>query len=243
MAGSTVPPTEPRITRAYAEIRDQVKDGDVILFRGNVLFSRIIQRISAGRYSHSALILEWGRRWMILQAELIEGVQAVPLSVAVARYHGDVDFYPLTPEARAKVDLPRLAAAAKSALGLRYAKLDLLRVAAHLLFSFPLPRYRRDPEALFCSQYVSRCFRVAGLDLVPESDVGTSPEQIATSRWLRYGGTIRHDPRLNPVRYVDDIPELRTLGRHERRLQPPVAAEPPAVPRPEKPPVPAPPPD
>jgi hypothetical protein len=225
MSRSTVRPEEARVPLAYAELRDQVKDGDLILFKGNVLLSRIIQRISGGRYSHSALVLDWGGRWMILQAEVIEGVQAVPLSVAVARYHGDVDFYPLRPEARAKVDLPRLAQVAKSALGLGYAKLDLLRVAAHLLFRFRLPRYRRDPEALFCSQYVSRCFRVAGLDLVAESDVGTSPEQIATSHWVRYAGTVRHDPRLNPVRHVDDIPELRTVRRGERRLQSPVSAE------------------
>jgi hypothetical protein len=82
---------------------------------------------------------------------------------------------------------------------------------------------------------------VAGLDLVPESDVGTSPEQIAASRWLRYAGTIRHDPRLNPVRHVDDIPELRTVRRAERRLQSPVAAEGPATPE-EAPTVPPPPP-
>lgn len=226
MARSRVGLDERRIPLAYAELRDQVKDGDLILFRGNVFLSRVIQRVSGGRYSHSALVLDWGGRWMILQAEFIEGVQAVPLSVAVARYHGDVDFYPLTPEARARVDLPRLAGVAKSALGLRYAKLDLLGAAAHLLFRFRLPRYQRDPEALFCSQYVSRCFRVAGLDLVAESDVGTSPEQIATSRWLRYAGTVRHDPRLNPVRHVDDIPELRTPRRGERR---PLPAEPPTM--------------
>ncbi len=208
-----------RFERTYAEVRDEMRDGDVVLFRGSVLASRIIQRISGGRYSHSALVLDWGGRWMILQAELIEGVQTVPLSVAVARYHGEVDFYPLTPEARAKVDLSKLARTARSALGLRYAKLDLLRVAAHLLFHLGLPRYRRDPEALFCSQYVSRCFRIAGLDLAPQSDVGTSPEQIASSHWLRYAGTIPHDPRRNPVRHVDDIPGLRTV-RMRRSLPP-----------------------
>jgi hypothetical protein len=214
---SVQPPS--RWERTYAEVRDDLRDGDVVLFRGSVLASRIIQRISGGRYSHSALVLEWGGRWMILQAELIEGVQTVPLSVAVARYHGDVDFYPLTLEARAKVDLSKLARTARSALGLRYAKLDLLRVGAHLLFHLGLPRYRRDPEALFCSQYVSRCFRTAGLDLAPQSDVGTSPEQISSSHWLRYAGTIPHDPRRNPVRHVDDIPELRTV-RTRRSLPP-----------------------
>ena len=119
---SVQPPS--RVERSYAEVRDELRDGDTVLFRGSVLASRIIQRISGGRYSHAALVLEWGGRWMILQAELIEGVQAVPLSVAVARYHGEVDFYPLTPEARAKVDLSKLAQVARSALGLRYAKLE-----------------------------------------------------------------------------------------------------------------------
>ena len=210
---------ESRVERTYAEVRNELGDGDVVLFRGSVLASRLIRRFSGGRYSHAALVLEWGGRWMVLQAELIEGVQAVPLSVAAARYQGEVDFYPITPEGRAKVDLPKLRQVARSALGLGYAKLDLLRFGAHLLFHLGLPRYRRDPEALFCSQYVSRCFRIAGLDLAPQSDVGTSPEHISVSPWLRYAGTIPHDPQRNPVRHVDDIPELRTVRTH-RSLRP-----------------------
>lgn len=150
-----------RVERTYAEVRDELRDGDAVLFRGSVLASRIIQRISGGRHSHAAVVLEWGG----------------------------------------------------------YAKLDLLRVGAHLLFHLGLPRYLRDPEALFCSQYVSRCFRTAGLDLASQSDVGTSPEHISSSRWLRYAGTIPHDPRRNPVRHVDDIPELRTV-RMRRSLPP-----------------------
>ena len=37
----------------YSEIRDDVDDGDVFLFRGNKIISRLFQAGSHSRYSHS----------------------------------------------------------------------------------------------------------------------------------------------------------------------------------------------
>jgi hypothetical protein len=190
----------------YAAIRDRVEDADIFLFRGTILFSRIIEEVSHGAYSHCAIAANWSERKMLLQAELMGGVQAVPLSVAAGTYNGRVDWYKIAPEWRAKLDIPALLAEARADLGLTYATIELLRVAAHSLFGAKLPQDCDNPHALFCSQYVERCFRKAGLPLCPQSsDVGTSPSQIAASEVLRFQGVIAHDPNIVPDRSADAI--------------------------------------
>jgi hypothetical protein len=189
----------------YGDIRARVEDGDILLFRGTIFLSRVIERVSHGAYSHCAIAATWGERKMILQAEIMGGVQAVPMSVAVGTYKGRVDWYKLRPEVRAKLDLAVLLSEARADLGLTYATSDLLRVAAHSLFGAGLPTDCDNPHALFCSQYVERCFRKAGVFLSADSDVGTSPSGIANSQSLIYQGMIAHDPTIVPDRSSDTI--------------------------------------
>jgi hypothetical protein len=191
----------------YADVRPQIEDGDLFLFQGTVFLSRVIEKYSHGCYSHVAISASWGDRKMILQAELTGGVQAVPLSVAVGSYRGRVDWYKLRSELKTKLDMVRLLEEAKADLGLTYATSELLRVAAKSIFgvSLDLPQDCENPHALFCSQYVARCFRLAGVDLAGATDVGTSPSQIAASKYLEFRGTILHDPSLLGTRTKDAI--------------------------------------
>jgi len=197
-------PSDPP-TLKYEEIRDRIEDGDIVLFRGTIFLSRVIEQVSQGAYSHCAIAASWGERKMILQAELMGGVQAVPFSVAVGTYRGRVDWYKIRPAWRAKLDIAKLLAEARADLGLTYATSDLLRVAAHRLFGAELPGDCDNPHALFCSQYVERCFRRAGLSLSKSTDVGTSPSEIAASEVLEYQGGIQHDPDVVPDRHADVI--------------------------------------
>jgi hypothetical protein len=196
-------PASPQL--AYDDIRARVADGDVILFRGTIFLSRAIEKISHGTYSHCAIAANWGERKMILQAELLGGVQAVPLSVAVGTYKGQVDWFAIAPSWRSKLNVAALLAEARADLGLTYATSDLLRVAAHNIFGAALPSDCDNPHALFCSQYVERCFRKAGVALCKDSDVGTSPSAIAASEVLQFMGTIMHDPSIVPDRSEDAI--------------------------------------
>lgn len=196
----------------YGSIRDRVEDGDIILFRGTIFLSRVIEKVSGGDYSHCAIAANWGERKMLLQAELMGGVQAVPLSVAAGTYSGRVDWYKIAPAWRAKLDIPALLAEARADLGLTYATSELLRVAAHTLFGAKLPSDCDNPHALFCSQYVERCFRRAGLPLCRDSDVGTSPSEIAASEVLQFQGVIAHDPNIVPDRSTDAIGIARSMA-------------------------------
>jgi len=188
----------------YGQVRAGMLDGDVLLFRGTIFLSKVIEKVSHGQYSHSAILADWGPRKMILQAELTGGVQAVPASVAIGTYQGRVDWYRIRPEVRARLDVAAILAEAKADLGLTYATSDLLRAAAYNIFNAPLPRDCVDAKALFCSEYVARCFRSAGVKFQP-SDVGTSPSQIAASDALEFMGVILHDPSIVPDRRAEVV--------------------------------------
>jgi hypothetical protein len=184
----------PDDTLRYDDIRKGIDDGDVILFRGTVTTSRIIEAVTQGAYSHSALAVWWGDRLMLCQAGG-SGVEAVPMSVALATYAGAVDWYKLHPEARALVDMAALLGEAKADLGLPYSHMSLVREGAHRLFGTSLPPEEASPSGLVCSQYVSRCFRKAGLPLCDKADLDTAPTDIATSSVLELIGTIVADPQ------------------------------------------------
>jgi hypothetical protein len=195
---------EPKMVQ-YNDVRSQIADGDVILFRGTILLSRIIELISHGDYSHCAIAADWGERKMILQAEFVGGVQAVPLSIAVGTYNGRVDWFRIKPDQRKRLDIAALMAEARANLGLGYAKEGMLKAAEHYIFGAHITDDPGDARALFCSQYVTRCFRKAGATLSTDTDADTSPTEISTSGVLEYQGTFVHDPSIVPVRSNDSI--------------------------------------
>lgn len=187
----------------YNDIRDQIEDCDVFLFRGNVFMSRIFEDIKHLRfvggqknewhYSHAALVGWWDDRMMIFQAEL-SGVQTIPLSVAVGTYDGRADWYkPVVPDGET-LDKKAILDEAKADLGLDYSISVPLKDMIKTAFHQKLPANARDPHALFCSQYVERAFRIGGFPLVDVVDVLAAPTDLAESGKLRYMGSVEHDP-------------------------------------------------
>ena len=85
----------------YSDVRDSIENGDVLLFRGSLLHSRIIQRWTRSVYSHVGLAL-WIRtdgvkRLMVIEAMEGRGIQLFPLSEYLQR--GDhVDWFAITDE-------------------------------------------------------------------------------------------------------------------------------------------------
>ena len=189
----------------YATARPQVRDGDLFLFRGEFLISKLFRRVDHSYYSHAALSAWWGDRLMILQAEG-PGIQAIPLSVAVGTYPGRADWYTLKreeiPEFPAR--LQAALAEAKSDLGLAYGFGDLWRNIVRWAVKVKLADPVR-PRAMFCSEYVERCFREAGMSLTNRPDITTFPKHIAASPLASYVGTIPHDPKLLAARDDDAV--------------------------------------
>jgi hypothetical protein len=189
----------------YATARAQIRDGDLFLFRGEYLISKLFRRVDHSYYSHAALAAWWGDRLMILQAEG-PGIQAIPLSVAVGTYPGRADWYTLKRE-----EIPDFAgklratlAEAKSDLGLAYGFRDLWRNIVRWAVRVKLADPVR-PRSMFCSEYVERCFREGGMSLTNRPDITTFPKHIASSPLASYVGTIPHDPRLLATRDRDTV--------------------------------------
>ena len=221
----------------YTDVKKDIRDCDLFLFRGNYRTSRLFEKLDFSYYSHAAFVLRWDERLMILQAEG-KGIEAIPLSVCIGEYPGRVDWYKLKHEsfpdiANLQVALRKVAAEGKSDLGVSDGYLALLKNLAHWAFNFKLTD-PTHPKGMFCSQYVEHCFRTGGIPIAqseaegdgsrppsehwfrhrkPRSDIATFPKHIAYSPHVEYAATIRHNPKHEASREDDDvIPEDMPLS-------------------------------
>lgn len=176
------------------DVRAQLRSGDVLLFKGDIAFSRLIEAVEGGTYSHSAFVLRWNARAMVVQAEFPR-LEAVPTSIAIEKYSGRVDWYRLRPEVYANLDVARLTHEATRLLGRSFAVLDLLRVGLYNMLEKPIPKQKNPEDAFFCSEYVAHCFRKAGFPLVPEKNaLAVTPDDLSRSGYLENMGPIHWDP-------------------------------------------------
>ena len=221
---SSKPPAPDAKPVAFRDIRMQIQDGDLFLFRGNFRSSKIFEWLTHSYYSHATIVSWWGDRLMILQAEG-PGIQAIPLSVAIATYPGRADWYRLRREdyPDSEATLKTVLLEAKSDLGLPFGILDLFKRLFRWLkvvkLSDPV-----SPKGMFCSEYVERCFRIGGMPLRDAKDIATLPQQIAESPHIEYVATIIHDNADLDPRDVDDV--HTGLTRSDHPVQP--GARPPA---------------
>lgn len=168
----------------YAAVRQGLRDGTVLLFRGTGLFASLIQAKGRSPYSHAALLAWWGHRLMVVEAREGAGVRAVPFSTVLAEGHyveaWDVQVHYEDPGARAAC-----VGEATSWLSTRYGWRTILRIGLAALlvplafigpvralrarWSRPLRDSRGLPTAgLICSELVARAWAAAGVDLVPD---------------------------------------------------------------------------
>lgn len=192
-------------SRAYPEVRPHIQTGDVLLFRGRGPLSQFIRWGSDSPYSHAGFAARWEDRVLVFQATGL-GAAFLPLSAAVDAYDGAVDWYVPSAAARAQLDTTKLVTEAVSLLGRRYARGQvlslMLRVARRKLGHEP--DAVDVPRELFCSQYVSYCYRRAGFDLVPRlPDEWTSPADLARSADLSLRAPLKADPDEKERRRID----------------------------------------
>ncbi len=82
--------------RPYAEVRDMVRDGDILMCAAHDMGSRLIRWATRSVWSHCALAfwLEEVERVIVLECVEHMGVRAVPLSDFVRRTSGGIEPYP-----------------------------------------------------------------------------------------------------------------------------------------------------
>jgi hypothetical protein len=188
----------------YRDVRDRIETGDLLLYRGTGVISALIRWGSRSEYSHCGVAAWWGHRLLVFQAAR-RGVEVLPASRAVWQYAGRVDWWSVRPALRPHLDRPRLLDECVAALGTPFGFGALAVYAGRtVLDRLEGDDDERDPTAMFCSWYVSRCFRQAGLNLCHiKPDDCTSPGHIARSgavifRGVLHDGTVRGDEPLPP---------------------------------------------
>ena len=170
----------------YDQVRAQIQDGDVLLYRGRSLASRVIRWATGSPYSHAGLAVWWNERLMVLEA-VGKGVVVTPLSVNVRWYHGDVEWF-TTADPITREDRRRLVDIAQKELGKEYATWKAVILGLRRVLGADIDRrdsIRRERK-LFCSLYVASVYNAIGRDLKEGvSDAFTSPADIAQSPHLR----------------------------------------------------------
>ena len=189
--------TSPKIVEAYtrdSSVRAALQDGDILLFRGEALFSRVIMFGTNSQYSHAAMAFRrrdepstpggvGEERVHVVQATGI-GVHTLLLSEEIANYQGVCEVFRVTERFAPKFRRDVAVAEACRYVGRPYAFNHLWGFVVDSL-TFGLYRRARsnarDRRAFFCSQLVARAYRRAGVDLSPRADAATAPGDIIAS--------------------------------------------------------------
>jgi len=181
----------PMATVEYDVGRPQIKNGDVLMYRGSSLESKIVRWATRSKYSHAGLAAWWNGRLMVMEA-VGRGVIATPLSKNVLSYPGYVEWFTSVEDIPADQRL-RMVEFAQQELGKDYALWRAVLLGFRLLFQHDVDtrdKLRREVQ-LFCSHYIAETYNAVGRDLKKGvSDRFMSPGDIASSPILKKMGAL-----------------------------------------------------
>jgi hypothetical protein len=107
----------------------------------------------------------------------------MPAREAVSQYDGLIDWWSLRREKAEKLDLDRLCQLAEAGLGRSFGIWGMVKLGWTVVTGQDRGRQETDPSVgeMFCSQYISHCYRLAGFDPCPAfADHQTSPADLET---------------------------------------------------------------
>jgi hypothetical protein len=181
--------------RSYADVRDEIRDADLLLFRRRNWYTRLIGVAGRSPYVHAAMAGWWKDRLMCVEMTA-GGGRAQLLSNIVQQWPGACDVLRANADHR-RFSRQRALAAMIAITGKPYGRLNLCRAALlHLpIFRFLVPADIDDAAAdawpPFCSQAVSMACRRGGVDPVPNlADRLTEPADLARSPFFEYRFTL-----------------------------------------------------
>ena len=171
----------------YEKYRNEILNGDILLYAGSGLLSKLIRWVTKSTYSHAGLAVWWNDRLMVLEA-IGKGVVLTPMSKSVSHYKGQVDWY-TSIKSIPKTKRLNMVQFAQQELGKEYSKWRLLLFGYILILGKDKDRRDelREENSLICSHYVAQVYNYGGVDLAKGvSDSFTSPRDIADSPELDF---------------------------------------------------------
>ncbi|MBX3689178.1 YiiX/YebB-like N1pC/P60 family cysteine hydrolase [Dokdonella sp.] len=196
-----------------------LRKGDVLLVEGTSRFAGAIRYITQSTWSHSALYVgdaladRFGGETMLVEADVNDGVRAVPVS-RYAHVHTRI----CRPVGLHEEEIESVIGYAIARLGQRYDLRNIFDLARYLITEPPVPeRYRRrllalgggDPTRAICSSLIAAAFESVRYPILP--DIEVSWEETAMGQ--RYARQILHirDSRLFAPRDFDVSPYFRII--------------------------------
>jgi hypothetical protein len=179
----------------YSEVRREIRDGDLLLYRRRGLIS-IAGR---GDHSHAAKAAWWGNDLFCLEVREWVGGRAVTLSSQVIRWPGRIDVYAANPDDRwPRYDRAGATRFMRRLCGCRYGYLNIALAAllhlpvARLLLRANVEDDAHDRRPPFCSQACAMADRLGGgVDPVTHlADRLTEPADLARSPFYEYRFTL-----------------------------------------------------
>ena len=175
----------------YSQLRENVRNGDLLLCSGSATFSKLIQHATNSIWSHVGFLmwLEPLHRLMVVESVESIGVRTVPLSSYLSDYSGTGNHYPgnvliachetlhaqhLGPR------MPSFATFAIDRFGYPYDTDEIIRIAARIASGGLLEGGNlQDIKEYICSEYVDACYRTLGVEIRRASPGFISPADFA----------------------------------------------------------------
>lgn len=181
------PGYEPLTTSNPEGLRRALRAGDVLLVEGNRRISVAIKYLTQSTWSHAALYIgdalsdgsEAPDPPVLIEADLLQGVRAVPLS-RYAQFHTRI-CRPVRLSAEHRDAVVR---AAIARLGQAYDVKNVIDLARYLLPTPPVPvRWRRrmlalgsgEPTRAICSTLIAQLFQSVGYPILPRIEIQPAP--------------------------------------------------------------------
>ncbi len=216
-----------------AELKRQIRKGDVLLVEGNERVSQVIKYLTQSSWSHSALYIgdeaikrdpelrlklakEYGEEanYMVVEALVQSGVVLTPL----AKYR-DFNVRICRPYRLVEADLRMVLDEAMASIGRSYDLRNVFDLARYFLPVSLVPaRFRRtalrfgsgDPTRAICSSMIAECFDKVRFPIVPKIEPLPEGYPVLHDRPHRLGKLISRHRRLPAGLYHMISPSLVT---------------------------------
>lgn len=198
----------PIATHKLEVLSATLKPGDVLLVEGPNRVSVAIKYLTQSTWSHAALYVgdalensNAGEQGVLIEADVVEGVRAVPLSM-YSGAHTRI----CRPVGLIQEDTDKLIQLLVSRLGHKYDLKNIFDLARYLIKTPPvLPHWRRrmlalgsgDPTRAICSSLLAEAFQSINYPILPEVVVAGATDSASKAAYREYLH-IRHHSLFAP---------------------------------------------
>lgn len=177
----------------YNEIRKEIKNGDILMYKGKGTVSSIIKFLTHSQYSHAGVAVWWNERMMVMEA-VGKGVILSPLSRNIEHFKGDVEWFQYK-GGISKEDRIKIIVRGQKELGKKYATWKVVWFGIKIYLKLHLKKDNATKsDRLFCSEYVSAMYGAINLDLdMDKANRNTSPDDIVKSVKTEMKGILKSE--------------------------------------------------